>query len=115
MDLINLKKLLLFLIKPLEWHVFVIAFFCIAWLYISMILSPAFLLTLIGALLFHYFFTDMPLEALYIIAVVGAIYGVFWAEKTRRNMGVLTFHSYLLSTPEIDGWRNGKGERIDKK
>ncbi|WP_448547656.1 hypothetical protein [Thalassotalea fusca] len=107
-----MKKLFLIIIKPLEWHIYLIAILCIVWLYLVIVLCPTFILTFVGALCLNFVFTDMSLETLYYLAAIGAVLGLIWAENIRRNMGILTFHSYLLSTPEIDGWRNKKGERI---
>jgi hypothetical protein len=45
-------------------------------------------------------------STLYLSLFLGFIAGLIWAERIRRTIGILTFHSYLLSTPEIEGWRN---------
>ncbi|NKF49812.1 hypothetical protein G3R49_04405 [Shewanella sp. WXL01] len=39
-------------------------------------------------------------------SLVGTVIGIVWAESIRKNIGIITFHSFLLSTPEIDGWRD---------
>lgn len=106
------RNVLEWLTRPLEWHFYLLAFFMIALLYLQIVISPAGLLLLLSAPAFEF----LPFEqALWLSAGVGVIglgIGIFWAESIRRAQGILTFHSYLLSTPEIDGWRDRAGNVI---
>ncbi|MEJ2765651.1 hypothetical protein VV869_16990 [Photobacterium sp. MCCC 1A19761] len=34
---------------------------------------------------------------------LGFVIGAFWAERIRKNMGLITFHGRLIGHPEIDG------------
>ncbi|MDO6775440.1 MULTISPECIES: hypothetical protein [unclassified Shewanella] len=64
----------------------------------------------IGAIINLFILDMLGLEGmfstLYLSLFLGFIAGLIWAERIRRTIGILTFHSYLLSTPEIEGWRN---------
>ena len=69
----------------------------------------------IGLTAFNFIKYDMAMNIVYGFSFIGAILGVLWAERIRKKLGIVTFTAYLLSTPEIDGWRDTSGNRIKRK
>ncbi|QBG34636.1 hypothetical protein [Litorilituus sediminis] len=57
----------------------------------------------------------MALYVVYGCGFIGVIVGFIWAERIRKTLGIVTFTAYLLSTPEIDGWRDISGNRVKRK
>ena len=103
------------LIKSIEWFVLGPGCFVVFLLYIQIVITPAILLPLV-ALWPLSLVTPESIE-LYLgaLALAGAVVGILWAERIRRRHGIITFHAYLLSTPEIDGWRDANGKIIGQQ
>jgi hypothetical protein len=110
-----LKKIKLIIIKPMEWHLVFMGAFVIVLFYLQIIASPTIIIGLIGTIAFNFFEFNSAMNVVYGFLLIGFFIGVFWAERIRRSFGIVTFHSYLLSTPEIDGWRDGAGNKINRK
>ncbi|WP_025820673.1 hypothetical protein [Shewanella marina] len=110
----SIKRFFHFIIKPLEYHCYFLAVAMIALLYLQIVISPAGILSLIAASSFFFLSFEIARYVVGLACLVGLIIGVIWAEKIRKTIGVLTFHAYLLSTPEIDGWRE-HGVRVVKR
>ncbi|WP_028109122.1 hypothetical protein [Ferrimonas futtsuensis] len=86
----------------------------VAWLYLHIVLSPT-LLCLLLLLLGASVVEQLPsMTLVYGVGGAGALAGLFWAERIRRTLGIINFHAYLLSTPEIDGWRDGQGRKLTR-
>ena len=110
-----LNKIKPIIIKPMEWYLVFMGAFVICLFYIQIVTSPAIIIGLIGTTAFNFLEFE---NAMYVVCggvLIGFFIGVFWAERIRRSLGIVTFHSYLLSTPEIDGWRDGAGNKIKRK
>ena len=102
------------LIKPLEWFVLAPGCFVVFLLYIQIVITPAFLLPLTALWPLSLVAPDNIETILGALALVGTVLGIVWAERIRKQHGIVTFHAYLLSTPEIDGWRDANGKVIRK-
>ncbi|QQX81580.1 hypothetical protein JK628_06885 [Shewanella sp. KX20019] len=98
--------------KPFEWHMYGLGYLMVGWLYIQIVISPMAILAMLSLVSFEFVDSDVALNILYSALLIGFIIGIYWAERVRRTHGVLNFHSYLLSTPEIDGWRDRSGNVI---
>ncbi len=72
-------------------------------------------MTLIGFSAFYFLEQGIAIKVVCCSAFFGLVLGVLWAERIRRTMGIITFTAYLLSTPEIDGWRDATGKKIQRK
>jgi len=103
------------LLKPLEWHLYLLGILVVTLFYIQLVVTPMFFVGLIGLLGFHFFAYEQAMLVVYCCLGLGFILGLLWAERIRRTLGIITFHAYLLSTPEIDGWRDPSGNRITKR
>ncbi|WP_281212883.1 hypothetical protein [Shewanella insulae] len=106
-----LKQLIM---KPLEGYLDLTAWLIFAWLYFQIVLSATAIFCMLSVFGFYLFDFETALNICYGIAGVGAIAGVVWAERVRKTLGIITFHAYLLSTPEIEGWRDKHGNVIRK-
>jgi len=103
------------IIKPLEWHLLFLGFFVVTLFYLQIVITPTILMALIGLIAFNFIEYDTALNIVYGCSFIGAILGVLWAERIRKTLGIVTFTAYLLSTPEIDGWRDTSGNRVKRK
>ncbi len=104
-----MRKVVSSMLKLLELHLYGLGYLMVALLYLQIVVAPAGILVLLSAVSFAFFSVEV---AIYIVGASGLIglgLGVVWAERVRRTHGILTFHAYLLSTPEIDGWRDRNG------
>ncbi|MCW8330261.1 hypothetical protein MD588_15740 [Photobacterium sp. SDRW27] len=74
-------------------------------LWLKIALSPTFVAGLIAVLICV---ARDTFSAPLVVAVMGVVLltGAIWAERIRRTVGILAFHSRLISTPEIDGRKN---------
>jgi len=73
------------------------------------------LVGLLGTISFNYLEYESALIVIIICVLVGLILGFVWAERIRKTLGIVTFHAYLLSTPEIEGWRDKNGNKLSKR
>ncbi|WDE10642.1 hypothetical protein [Thalassomonas haliotis] len=103
------------IVKPLEWHLAFLGVFVISLFYLQIVSAPTFFMALIGISAFNYLEYDTALNVVYGCSFIGLVLGVLWAERIRRTLGIVTFTAYLLSTPEIDGWRDSAGNKIQRK
>ena len=96
------------LVKPLEWHLILLGMLVYVLFYLQIVLTPTFVIGVLGIIAFDFY--DQTTAKYITIAMtgLGLIVGIFWAERIRKTIGIITFHAYLLSTPEIDGWRDTK-------
>ena len=101
--------------KPFEWHLYLLGGFVICLFYLQIVITPMFFVGLLGSISLNYLAVDSALIVIYGCTFIGLILGVLWAERIRKTLGIVTFHAYLLSTPEIDGWRDSSGNRICKR
>lgn len=86
----------------------------VGWLYLHIVLSPT-LLCLLFLLMYAAVVEQPPsMTLVYGAGATGGLAGLLWAERIRRTLGILNFHAYLLSTPEIDGWRDGRGRKVTR-
>jgi len=110
----NIKKIAKVLLKPLEWHIFGLGLLVVVLLYLQIVICPMVLSLALGAISFAYLEFDTATIIFVCFGVLGFCLGVFWAEAVRRKHGIITFHAYLLSTPEIEGWRDANGKVISR-
>ncbi|MCL1050319.1 hypothetical protein L2755_11855 [Shewanella abyssi] len=99
-------------LKPLEWYIYGQGYLLVAWLYIQIVISPMGIFAIFTFFTLDIFGLEKFFPALYYSLSGGFVVGILWAERIRRTIGILTFHAYLLSTPEIEGWRNRNGSVI---
>ncbi|WP_065187772.1 hypothetical protein [Shewanella woodyi] len=103
------------LLKPLEWYMYGQGFILVGWLYVQIVLSPMAILSIASLIFIDIQGEDTSFTILYFASGIGFIAGLVWAERIRRTIGILTFHSFLLSTPEIEGWRDRDGKVISRQ
>lgn len=101
--------------KPFEWHLFALGAFVIGLFYLQIVVTPAILMTFLGFSTFSFLAYDTALIVVIVSSLIGLVLGILWAERIRRTLGIVTFTAYLLSTPEIDGWRDASGSKIKQK
>lgn len=99
-------------LKPLEWYIYAQGYLLVAWLYIQIVISPMGIFALCTLCTLDIFGLENFFPALYYSLGGGLVVGILWAERIRRTIGILTFHAYLLSTPEIEGRRDRNGNVI---
>ena len=80
----------------------------------QIVITPMFLIGLLGTISLNYLEYEIALGVIFSFALIGLILGFIWAERVRKSLGIVTFNAYLLSTPEIDGWRDQSGNRVSK-
>jgi len=102
------------IVKPMEWHLAFLGFFVVSLFYLQVI-TPTILVGFIGVTAFNFLENGLAINVVYGFAFTGSFIGVIWAERIRKSLGIVAFHAYLLSTPEIDGWRDSAGNKISKK
>lgn len=100
--------------KPMEWHLIFLGFFVVSLFYMQIVITPTILVGLMGITAFNFLEYNSAINVVYVCTFIGSILGFIWAERIRKSLGIITFHSYLLSTPEIDGWRDSTGNKINK-
>ncbi|MDP2562648.1 hypothetical protein [Psychrobium sp. 1_MG-2023] len=97
-----------------ELQIALIAVYVLTVLFLQIVITPMIIFTLVGSISLNY----LPqAQAIYLIgscAVVGAILGLIWANSIRKKYGIVKFHAFLLSTPEIDGRHDRNGNAIAK-
>ena len=103
------------IVKPMEWHLASLAFFVVSLFYLQIVITPTILVGVIGVTAFNFLEYGLAINVVYGFAFAGSFLGVIWAERIRKSLGIVAFHAYLLSTPEIDGWRDSAGNKISKK
>ncbi|AOT08497.1 hypothetical protein [Pseudoalteromonas luteoviolacea] len=98
-----LKISTLFFEKIFEWHLYFLGYLVFLLLYLQIVIVPIFFMGLLGTIAYLHF--DHFTASILIVGclLLGLLVGLYWAERTRRGLGIITFHAYLLSTPEIDG------------
>lgn len=101
--------------KPFEWHLFTLGAFVIGLFYLQIVITPAMFMALLGFSTFDFLAYDIAMNVVIVCSVIGIILGILWAERIRKTLGIVTFMAYLLSTPEIDGWRDSSGSKITQK
>jgi len=101
--------------KPFEWHLYLLGGFVICLFYLQIVITPMVLVGFLGTISFNYLEYESALIVIIICALLGLILGFIWAERIRKTLGIVTFHAYLLSTPEIDGWRDPSGKKLSKR
>ncbi|WP_156115772.1 hypothetical protein [Colwellia psychrerythraea] len=102
------------IIKLLELHLYLLGGFVICLFYLQIVVTPIIFVGLLGTVSLNYLEYSSSLIIITGCIFIGLVLGLFWAERIRKTLGIVTFHAYLLSTPEIDGWRDGKGNRISE-
>ena len=110
-----MKFLKLIIIKPFEGYLHLTAWLIYAWLYFQIVFSATGIFALASLLSFCFLEFDTALNIVYGMTGLGIIAGVVWAENIRKKHGIVTFHAYLLSTPEIEGWRDKNGNTVSRK
>ena len=110
-----MKYLKLIIMKPLEGYLHLTAWLIFAWLYFQIILSATALFCMPSLFSFYFFEFNTALNIVYGASGLGFIVGIWWAENIRKTHGIITFHAYLLSTPEIESWRDRYGNVIKKR
>ncbi|SUI78196.1 Uncharacterised protein [Shewanella baltica] len=95
-----MKYLKLIIIKPLEGYLHLTAWLIFAWLYFQIILSATALFCIPSLFSFYFFEFNTAWNIVYGASGLGFIVGIWWAENIRKTHGIITFHAYLLSTPE---------------
>jgi hypothetical protein len=103
------------LVKPLEWHMYGLGYLMIGWLYVQIVISPMVILAMLSLVSFECVDSEVAVNIVRSVSVIGFFLGIYWAERVRKTHGILNFHSYLLSTPEIDGWRDRNGNVIRRR
>jgi len=101
--------------RMLEWHMYALAYCMVALLYLQIVVSPLGICVLASLVSFEFFEPEQARIVVGVSSVLGLALGIFWAEHIRRHFGVIKFNAYLLSTPEIDGWRDNKGNVIKRR
>ncbi|WP_133406516.1 hypothetical protein [Parashewanella tropica] len=110
-----MKFLKLLIIKPLEGYLHLTAWLIFAWLYFQIVFAATALFCMFSLVSFYFLDFDTALNVVYGVSAIGFIAGIFWAESIRKKHGIITFHAYLLSTPEIEGWRDKDGNVIKRR
>ncbi|ESP93279.1 hypothetical protein [Pseudoalteromonas luteoviolacea] len=100
--------------KVLEWHLIFLGSVVVSLLYLQIVLSPVFFMGILGLISIQFFDQSTAIHITTGCALLGSILGFFWAERIRRSTGIITFHSYLLSTPEIDGYSHPSSNKLKK-
>ena len=101
--------------KPLEWHLYFLGGFVICLFYLQIVVTPIVFIGLLGTISLNFLEYDSAFIIICGCIFIGLVLGILWAERIRKTLGIVTFHAYLLSTPEIDGWRDGRGNRVSKR
>ena len=69
--------------------------------WLQIFLCPTAIMGGIGFLIHLSYNTDWSLILLIVLASVGALLGIFFAERVRRRIGCSAFMGRILSTPDI--------------
>ncbi|WP_163938413.1 hypothetical protein [Paraferrimonas sp. SM1919] len=70
-------------------------------LWISIVISPTFITAFAGFIYLKQTQSD-SYGLIWGALAVGAIVGIYWAEKVRKNTGLINFYGRLLGTPELN-------------
>ncbi|TMO83522.1 hypothetical protein [Pseudoalteromonas spongiae] len=109
-----MKALKKILYMPFEAYLYGSAYLVHTWLYIQIIFSSTAIFAMISCVSFSFLEIEHALYIVYASSFLGFIFGIFWAENERKTHGIINFHGYLLSTPEIEGWKDKNGKPVDK-
>lgn len=78
----------------------------IGWLQIAA--SPMLIGIFIGALVYYSNPSNTNLIIGISVAILGIIFGIFWATKISKTKGSIEFMSKIIATPELDKKENEK-------
>ncbi|RYV01233.1 hypothetical protein SOPP22_12555 [Shewanella sp. OPT22] len=100
------------IIKPIEGYLLLTSWLILTLLYLQIVFSATAIFCMVGLLSFYFIEFQFALNVIYGASLLGFVSGVVWAERIRKRHGIVTFHGYLLSTPEIEGWRDKDGNIV---
>lgn len=90
------------------FKVFEIIFEVIGWL--KIVASPSLIALGIAAFIYFPNQTDLSLVIAIIVAVLGLIIGIVWANHVWKKYGTMRFLSRIMATPELDNEKEKRDE-----
>ena len=90
---------------PFELFITLLGYGIFMCFYLQIVLVPTVLFALTSAFSLGYTDYDTAVNIIYGSSFIGALIGIFWAERIRKKYSIFGFHGYLINHPEIDGWQ----------